>query len=52
MEHFDAAMVNVSGLLTAVMEFETAVMAAMKLDVVLVSCSDTWVGDTYHGYSR
>ena len=36
MEHFDAAMVNVSGLLTAVMEFETAVMAVMKPDVAVI----------------
>ena len=30
----DAVIFNVSGLLTAVMGFETAVMAVMKLDVV------------------
>ena len=34
-EHFYAAMVNVSGLLTAVMEFETALMAVMRLDVAV-----------------
>ena len=33
-EHFYAAMVNESGLLTAVMEFKTALMAVMRLDVV------------------
>ena len=33
-EHFDAAMASVSGLLIAVMEAETALMAVMRLDVV------------------
>ena len=33
MEHFDAAVVNVSGSLTAVMEFETALMEVMRLGV-------------------
>ena len=32
-ERFDAAMVSVSGPLTAVMEVETALMAVMRLDV-------------------
>ena len=31
----DAVIFNVSGLLTAVMDFETALMAVMKLDVVV-----------------
>ena len=36
MEHFDAVMVNVSGSLTAVMEFETALMEVMRLDVAVL----------------
>ena len=36
MEHFDATMVNVSGLLTAVMEFKTALMEVMRLDVAVL----------------
>ena len=35
-EHFDAAMVNVSAPLTAVMEFETALMEVMRLDVAVL----------------
>ena len=35
MEHFDAAMVSVSAHLIAVMEAETALMAVMRLDVVV-----------------
>ena len=35
MERFDAAVVNVSGSLTAVMEFETALMEVMRLDVAV-----------------
>ena len=36
MERFDAAVVNVSGSLTAVMEFETALMEVMRLDVAVL----------------
>ena len=36
MEHFVAAVVNVSGHLTAVMEFETALMEVMRLDVAVL----------------
>ena len=36
MEHFDAAIVNVSGSLTAVTEFETALMEVMRLDVAVL----------------
>ena len=36
MEHFDAAMVNVSGFLTAVMEFETALMEVMRINVTVL----------------
>ena len=43
-ERFDATMVNVSGALTAVMGFETAVMEVMRLGVLPVSRSDTWGG--------
>ena len=36
MEHFNAAMVNVSGHLSAVMEFKTALMEVMRLDVTVL----------------
>ena len=35
MERFNATVVNVSGSLTAVMEFETALMEVMRLDVAV-----------------
>ena len=42
-ERFDATMLSVSGpVVTAVMEFKTALMAVMSLDVLTVSRSDTW----------
>ena len=43
-ERFDATMASVSGALTAVMGFETAVMEVMRLGVLPVSRSDTWGG--------
>ena len=43
-ERFDATMVNVSGSLTTVIGFETAVMEVMRLGVLPVSRSDTWGG--------
>jgi len=35
-EHFNAAMVNVSGSLTAVIEFEIALMEVMRLNVAVL----------------
>ena len=50
-EHFDAAMVNVSLPPVTVIGLKTALMAVMKLDVVSYFGSYNWV-HVYHGLNE